>query len=66
MILLSPIWFYLVNPITASTRYNTQLTIYEYGSINGHSGFGSVLAALFGIVSSVFAGLLIIKVEETR
>lgn len=66
MVLLAPVWFYAINPITASTRYDTQKTVYPYGSINAHSQIGTVLGALFGVISSVFAGLLLPKPVETR
>ena len=66
ILLLTAIWFYAVNPITASTRYDTTNTIYPYGSINGHAAFGAIISALLGIAASVFSGLLIIPPVETR
>ncbi|MCQ2776665.1 MAG: hypothetical protein MJ217_03005 [Bacilli bacterium] len=67
MLFLAPVWFYAVNPIVASTRYDTKLVLYEYGSINGHGNLlGTLLVALFGLVSVVFAGLLLPKPVETR
>ena len=66
LLLLSAVWFYAVDPITASTRYDTTATIYPYGSINGHDGAGTIVASLIGIAGAVFSGLLIAKPVETR
>lgn len=65
IILLTPVWFYAVNPITASTRYDTTLTIYPYGSVNAHGEVGMILSFIFAIIASVAAGTLIIRKEET-
>ena len=64
--LLAPVWFYAVNPLNDSTRYDTQLVLYPYGSINAHGGIGAILGAAFGVASSVFSSLLILKPVETR
>ena len=66
MLALTAVWFYAVNPITASTRYNQQLTIYEYGSINAHLAVGSILSFACAIVSAVASGFLIVKKEDPR
>lgn len=66
MLLLSPIWFYAVNPIVASTRYTPTKSIYEYGSVNAHAHAGPIVSGLLGIVASVFSGMLIIHPESTR
>lgn len=66
VLLLSPIWFYAINPIIASTRYTPTKSIYEYGSVNAHAHVGPILSGLLGIVSSVFSGMLIIHPESTR
>ena len=66
ILLLSPIWFYAINPIVASTRYTPTLSIYEYGSVNAHAHAGPIVSGLLGIVSSVFSGMLIIHPETTR
>ena len=64
LILLTPVWFYMVNPITASTRYDTTLTIYPYGSINAHAAVGMILSFLFAIVGAVASGLLIVRKDD--
>ena len=64
MILLTPVWFYMVNPIVASTRYDTTLTIYPYGSVNAHAAAGMIVSFIFAIIASVAAGTLIIRKEE--
>lgn len=66
IILFAPIWFYMVNPIVASTRFDTAHSIYPYGYINGHSAFGSILAGLLGIGAATASALTIIKTPETR
>ena len=64
LILLTPVWFYMVTPITASTRYDTTLTIYPYGSINAHAAVGMILSFLFAIVGAVASGLLIVRKDD--
>ncbi len=66
VLLLSPIWFYAINPIVASTRYTPTKSIYEYGSVNAHAHAGPIVCGLLGIVASVFSGMLIIHPEQTR
>lgn len=64
LILLSPVWFYMANPIVASTRYDTTLTIYPYGSVNAHADVGMIISFIFAIIASVASGLLIVRKEE--
>lgn len=66
IILFSPIWFYMVNPILASTRYDTVNSIYPYGYVNGHGAVGSVLGGLVGIGAATASAFTIIKAPETR
>ncbi len=65
-ILFAPIWFYAVNPIIASSRYDTRQNLAPYGSINAHGSAGLLVSAILGIGASVFSGLLIVKPVETR
>lgn len=66
MLILTPVWFYMANPIIASTRYDTSATIYPYGSVNAHAHIGMILAAAFAIISSVTSGLLIVKKDDKQ
>lgn len=67
MILITPAFFYAVNPITASTRYTQALTLYEFGSINAHGHpVGTILTSGFALISTICSGLLLPKPVETR
>ena len=64
VLILTPVWFYMVNPIVASTRYDTSATIYPYGSVNAHGEIGMILSAAFAIISCVASGMLIVKKDD--
>ena len=66
MVALSAVWFYAVNPIIASTRYDQANTLYPYGSVNAHLAIGAILSFAFAIISAVASGLLIAKKEDPR
>ena len=63
-LVLTPVWFYMVNPIIASTRYDTSATLYPYGSVNAHGAIGMILSSIFAIISCVGSALLIHKKDE--
>lgn len=66
MLLLTAVWFYAVNPITASTRYDQANTVYPYGSVNAHLAVGSILSFAFAIVAAVASGFLVVRKEDPR
>ena len=66
MLILTAVWFYAVNPITASTRYDQANTVYPYGSVNAHLAVGSILSFVFAIVAAVASGFLVVRKEDPR
>ena len=66
MLVLTAVWFYAVNPITASTRYDQASTTYPYGSVNAHLNIGAILSFVFALIATVASGFLVVKKEDPR
>ena len=66
LIILTAVWFYAINPIVASTRYDQAATIYPYGSVNAHLAAGAIVSFACAIVSAVASGFLVVKKEDPR
>lgn len=66
MVILSAVWFYAMNPIIASTRYDQAATNYPYGSVNAHLAVGAILSFAFAVIAAVASGFLIVKKEDPR